>query len=148
MKDFSKIFKYLMWLLFAVSVGIIVWGAWVGYPTTAAEPDKGTVTVLLYWVYAMIGLGVLCAVVFGLAVAIANNPKSLINILVGILVAVAVCGIAYLVAPASPAIGMLEQPTHGILKLTDTILYIVAFFGVLAVLAIIFGEVWNSVRNK
>ena len=32
MKDLNKIFKWLMWLLFAVSVGILVWGNGEGIP--------------------------------------------------------------------------------------------------------------------
>ncbi len=148
MKDLNKIFKWLMWLLFAVSVGLIVWGVSVGYPSTPSQPDGGTVNALLYWCYAMIGLGAFCAVVFGLAVSIANNPKSLVKIGVGIVASAVVCGIAYVLAPANPAIGMLEQPTEGVLKFTDTILNIVYFAGGLAILAIIFGEIYSSVRNK
>ena len=137
-----------MWLLFAVSVGILVWGVVKGYPTSAAEGDNGTVNALIYWCYAMIGIAVFCAVVFGIAVSVANNPKSLVKILIGLVAAAAVCGIAYVLAPASPAIGMLEQPTVGTLKFTDTVLYIVAFAGILSVAAIIFGEIWGAVRNK
>ncbi len=148
MKDLNKIFKWLMWLLFAVSVGILVWGVVKGYPTSAAEGDNGTVNALIYWCYAMIGIAVFCAVVFGIAVSVANNPKSLVKILIGLVAAAAVCGIAYVLAPASPAIGMLEQPTVGTLKFTDTVLYIVAFAGILSIIAIVFGEIWGAVRNK
>ncbi len=148
MKDLNKIFKGLMWLLFAVSVGLIVWGIAKGYPTSPSQPDGGTVNALLWWCYAMIGLGAFCAVVFGLAVSIANNPKSLVKICIGLVAAAVVCGIAYALAPASPAIGMLEQPTTGILKFTDTILNVVYFAGALAVVAIIFGEVYSTIRNK
>lgn len=148
MKSLNKIFKWLMWLLFAVSVGILVWGMVKGYPTSAAEGDNGTVNALIYWCYAMIGIATFCAVVFGVAVSVANNPKSLIKIFIGLVAAAAVCGVAYVLAPASPAIGMLEQPTAGTLKFTDTVLYIVAFAGILSVAAIIFGEIWGAVRNK
>lgn len=137
-----------MWLLFAVSVLLIVWGITKGYPTTPAEDDGGTVNFLLYWCYIMIGIGAFCAVVFGIIVSIANDPKSLVKIGVGIVAAVVVCGLAYVLAPASPAIGLLEQPTEGILKFTDTIMYLMGFAGLVAVIAIIFGEAWNAVRNK
>ena len=96
----------------------------------------------------MIGIAAFCAVVFGVAVSVANNPKSLITILVGVVAAAVVCGLAYVLAPASPAIGMLEQPTVGTLKFTDTVLYIVAFAGILSVAAIIFGEIMGARRNK
>ena len=137
-----------MWLLFAVSVGILVWGMVKGYPTSAAQGDNGTVNALIYWCYAMIGIAVFCAVVFGVAVSVANNPKSLVKILIGLVAAVVICGLAYALAPASPAIGMLAQPSHAELKFTDTVLYIVAFAGILSVLAIIFGEIMGAIRNK
>lgn len=148
MKDLNKLFKWLMWLLFAISVGLIVWGLSVGYPASPSEPDGGTVNGLLYWCYAMIGLSVICAIVFGIAIAIVNNPKSLVKILVGIVAACAICGIAYAIAPATPAIGLLEQPSAGTLKFTDTILYIMTFAGVLSIVAIAVGEIVSSVRNK
>ena len=96
----------------------------------------------------MIGVAAFCAVVFGIAVSVANNPKSVIKLGIGIVVAAAFCGLAYALAPASPAIGMLAQPTHGELKFTDTVLNIVAFAGGLSVIAIVFGEIWGAVRNK
>lgn len=148
MKNLNKLFKWLMWLIFAVSVGILVFGVVKGYPTSAAEGDNGTVNALIYWCYAMIGTAAFCAVVFGIAVSVANNPKSVIKLGIGIVVAAAFCGLAYALAPASPAIGMLAQPTHGELKFTDTVLNIVAFAGGLSIIAIVFGEIWGAVRNK
>ena len=148
MKDLNKLFKWLMWLLFAVSVAILVWGMVKGFPTSAAQGDNGTVNALIYWCYIMIGLGAFCAVVFGVAVSVANDPKSIVKIGIGVVVAAAVCGIAYLVAPGSPAVGILEQPSAWDLKFTDTILCIVSFAGVLSVIAIIFGEIFGAIRNK
>lgn len=148
MKNINKIFKWLMWLLFAVSVGILVWGMVKGFPTSAAEGDNGTVNALVCWCYIIIGIAAAFAVIFGVGVAIANDPKSIVRIGIGVVVAAAICGIAYALAPASPAIGLLEQPGAGTLKFTDTVLYIVAFAGALAVLAIIFGEIVGAVRNK
>ena len=148
MKNINKIFKWLMWLLFAVSVGILVWGLVKGFPTSAGQGDNGTVNALVCWCYIIIGIAAAFAVVFGVGVAIANDPKSIVRIGIGVVVAAAICGIAYALAPASPAIGLLEQPGAGTLKFTDTVLYIVAFAGALAVLAIIFGEIMGAVRNK
>lgn len=148
MKNINKIFKWLMWLLFAVSVGILVWGMVKGFPTSAAQGDNGTVNTLVCWCYIIIGIAAAFAVVFGVGVAIANDPKSIVRIGIGVVVAAAICGIAYALAPASPAIGLFEQPGAGTLKFTDTVLYIVAFAGALAVLAIIFGEIMGAVRNK
>ena len=115
MKNINKIFKSLMWLLFAVSVGILVWGMVKGFPTSAAEGDNGTVNALVCWCYIIIGIAAAFAVIFGVGVAIANDPKSIIRIGIGVVVAAAICGIAYALAPASPAIGLLEQPGAGTL---------------------------------
>ena len=41
-----------------------------------------------------------------------------------------------------------EQPNASTLKLTDTILYLTYFAGILAVLAIIAGEIRLAITNK
>ena len=79
-----------MWLLFAVSIGILVWGMVKGFPTSAAEGDNGTVNALIYWCYAMIGTAAFCAVVFGVIVTIANDPKSIVKIGIGVVAAAAI----------------------------------------------------------
>lgn len=148
MKNLNKIFKWLMVVLIVVSVAILVWGFAVGYPSVASQPDGGTVDALLYWAYAMVGLALFCVVVFGIAVAAVNNPKSLVKMGIGLVVVAVICAIAYALAPASPAMGMQVQPEHGTLKLTDTILNLTYFAGGLAIIAIIFGEIWSSIRSK
>ena len=148
MKDLNKIFKWLMWLLFAVSIGILVWGMVKGFPTSAAEGDNGTVNALIYWCYAMIGTAAFCAVVFGVIVTIANDPKSIVIIGIGVVAAAAICGIAYAVAPGSPAVGIFQQPAAWELKFTDTVFGIVGFIGVLSVVTIVFGEIMGAIRNK
>ena len=81
-------------------------------------------------------------------IAAVNDPKSLLKLVVGIVVVAAVCGVAYLLAPASPAMGMLQQPSTGTLKLTDTILNLTYLAGGLAILSIIFAEIWSAIRSK
>lgn len=147
MKNLEKFFKWLMVVLIVVSVGILVWGFVAGYPSTPSQP-AATVEALLYWAYAMIGLALVSVVVFGLVIAAVNDPKSLLKLVVGIVVVAAVCGVAYLLAPASPAMGMLQQPSTGTLKLTDTILNLTYLAGGLAILSIIFAEIWSAIRSK
>lgn len=150
MKNLNKYFRWFMWALIIISVAVLVWG-WgiVGYPSSTAEPDGGSVSVLFYWTYIITAIAVFCVVVFGVAVAIANNPKSLVKLGVALVVVVAVCALAYVLAPGNPAVGMAgEQPDGSVLKLTDTILNLTYLFGAIAVVAWIFGEVWGAVRNK
>ena len=87
MKNLNKIFKWLRWALILIGVAILVWGFMKGYPGTPAA-DNGTVDPLLYWAYALVGIAIFCIVVFGVAIAAVNNPKSLVKLGIG-LVAVA-----------------------------------------------------------
>jgi hypothetical protein len=58
--------------------------------------------------------------------------------------------VAYLIAPGSPAMNLtsMDQPSAATLKLTDTILYLTYFAGILAVVAIIVGEIRLAITNK
>lgn len=147
MKNLNKIFTWLMVALILISVGLLVWGFAAGYPTAPGQPDA-TVEALIYWAYVMIGLALFCVIVIGLVVAAVNNPKSLVKLLIGLAVVVVICGIAYVLAPASPAVGLAEQPAVAELKQTDTVLNLTYFTGALAILAIIFGEIWGAIRTK
>ena len=115
MKNLNKLFKWLMWLLFAVSVGILVFGVVKGYPTSAAEGDNGTVNALIYWCYAMIGTAAFCAVVFGIAVSVANNPKSVIKLGIGIVVEQhSAVWLMHLHLPAQPSVCSRSRPTENL----------------------------------
>lgn len=147
MKNLDKLFKWLMVALILVSVALLVWGFAAGYPATVGQPDA-TVEYLIYWAYAMVGLTLFCVVVIGLVVAAVNNPKSLVKLGIGLVVVAVVCGIAYVLAPAKPAMGLLVQPEVSVLKQTDTFLNLTYFTGGVAIIAIIFGEIWGAIRTK
>ena len=87
-------------------------------------------------------------VIVGLVVGAINDPKSLVKLGLGLVAVAAVCFIAYLIAPGAPAMGMLEQPSAATLKLTDTILYLTYFAGIVAVLSIVVGEIRLAITNK
>ncbi len=141
MKNYSKIFKYLMWALIIISVVLLVWGFAVGFGDNA-------VNVLLYWAYAMVALAIAAVVVVGAVIGAKNNPKSLVKLGIGVVAIAVVCFIAYLLAAGKPAMGLLEQPDAKTLKLTDTILNLTYFTGALSIIAIIVGEIVMSVRDK
>ena len=144
MKNYSKIFKWMMLALIVISFVLLVIGFINGF-----ETDGGKWTdVLLVWAYIMIGLTLLATIGVGLWVGIKNNPKMLVKLGIGLVAVVVVCLLAYLLAAGKPAMGMQVQPDAATLKLTDTILNLTYFVGALAVIAIIVGEVRLAIVNK
>ena len=141
MKNYNKLFKWVMVLLILASVGILVWGFAAGW-------KEGNVDTLLGWTYIMVGLALAAVIIVGLVIGLINNPKSIVKLGIGLVVVALVCLAAYLIAPGAPAMGMLQQPDASTLKLTDTILYLTYFTGILAILAIVVGEIRLAVTNK
>ena len=141
MKSYNKIFKWAMVILIVVSVVLLVLGFTGGW-------KEGNVDTLLGWTYCMVGLALAAVVIVGLVVGAINDPKSLVKLGLGLVAVAAVCFIAYLIAPGAPAMRMLEQPSAATLKLTDTILYLTYFAGIVAVLSIVVGEIRLAITNK
>ena len=143
MKNYNKIFKWTMILLIVVSVALLV----VGF---AAGWKEGNVDTLLGWTYIMVGLAIAAVVIVGLVIGTINNPKSLVKIGIGLVAVAVVCFIAYLIAPGDPALNLttMDQPSDSTLKLTDTILYLTYFAGIVAVLSIVVGEIRLAITNK
>ena len=144
MEKLNKIFKWIMVGLIVFSAALCAWGFIVGFDYKNDLP----VDALLDWAYIMVGLAIAAVIIVGAVVSFKNNPKSLVKLGIGIAAIAVVCLIVYLVSPGSPAVGILEQPSAGILKLTDTILNLTYVAGALAILAIIVGEISIAVRNK
>ena len=130
-----------MVLLIVVSVVLLVLGFAAGW-------KEGNVDTLLGWTYCMVGLALAAVIIVGLIVGAANDPKSLVKLGIGLVCVAVVCFLAYLIAPGAPAMGMLQQPSAATLKLTDTILYLTYFAGIVAVLAIVVGEIRLAITNK
>lgn len=132
-----------MVLLIVVSVVLLVMGFAAGW-------KEGNVDTLLGWTYCMVGLALAAVIIVSLIVGAANDPKSLVKLGLGLVVVAVVCFVAYLIAPGSPAVNLtsMDQPSAATLKLTDTILYLTYFAGILAVVAIIVGEIRLAITNK
>ncbi|MBQ6014708.1 MAG: hypothetical protein IJL22_00180 [Bacteroidales bacterium] len=143
MKNLNKIFKWAMVLLLVVSVVLLVVGFVGGW-------KEGNVDVLLGWTYIMVGLAIAAVVIVGLIIGAINNPKSLVKLGLGLVAVAIVCFIAYLIAPGDPALNLttMDQPSAPMLKLTDTILYLTYFAGIVAVLSIVVGEIRLAITNK
>jgi len=141
MKNYNKIFKLAMWILIAISVVLLV----IGFAGGWAE---GNVDTLLTWTYIMVALAVAVVIIVGLLIGFKNDAKKLLKMLLILAALAVVCFIVYLIAPGTQPVGMLQQQSAGTLKLTDTMLYLSYFAGILAVLAIIFGEIRIALNNK
>ena len=144
MKNYAKIFKWMMLALIVISFALLV----IGFTSGFEANDGAWTDVLLYWAYIMIVLTLLATIGVGLWIGIKNDPKMLVKVGIGAAAVVVVCLVAYLLAAGKPAMGLLEQPDAATLKLTDTILNLTYFVGALAVIAIIVGEVRLTMVNK
>ena len=130
-----------MVILIIVSVVLLVLGFTAGW-------KESNVDTLLTWTYIMVGLAIAAVVIVGLVIGAINDPKSLVKLGIGLVVVAVVCFLAYLIAPGAPAMGMLQQPSAATLKLTDTILYLTYFVGIVAILSIVVGEIRLAITNK
>ena len=149
MKNFNKIFKWIMLAIIVVALGLLVWGFVKGFPAGPGAPDNGTVDPLLNWGYVVIGIALFCVIVVGTIVSAINNPKSLVKLGIVLVAIAAVCFVVYLLSPGNEALNLTIEklPSATTLKLTDTVLNLTYLSGALAILAIVFGEIWGAVRK-
>lgn len=141
---YSKIIKYIEWALLLISVAIILWGVFAGLESNGGTP----IDVMLYWAYALVAIAVLAIVGIGLYISAQKGAKSLLKIGLVVIVAAALVGISFLLAPASPAIGITgAEPTHSALKLTDAVLNLTYIVGSVSIIAIVYSAIANSIRK-
>ena len=145
-QKYAKIIKIVLWVLMILSIGVLVWGSLTGF-----EANDGAATnVLLGWAYIVLGIALVSVICVGLYVTATTNPKGLIKIGIALVAAAVLFGLCYLVASGAPAVGYsgAKLPSASELKMTDTILNLAYLVGGAAILSIIFGEVWMTIRNK
>ena len=127
-----------------IGVGIVFWGFlgdWVANNALASE-------TILNFAYIMIVLAVL-SIIVRVVIGGMHDPKSLMRLGISLLIIAAICFVVYLIAPGTPAQGLItEQPSDGVLKLTDTVLYLAYILSALAVVAIIVGELRIAIKNR
>ena len=142
--NYDKIIKWVLVALFAVGVIMSFYGFIVGFESNGNAP----VDSMLYCTYAYVLITIL-AVLFGVVVIGGmNNPKSLVKLALGIVAIAAIIGVAYLLAPGTPAVGYLGAPvSDGTLKMTDTILNLTYFLFGGAILALIAGWIIGATRK-
>ena len=131
--------KHIIWvryILMALCVVVVLMG-WI---------LRENVDLLLNWLYVMLGLGVGAIVIMSIF-SLAQNPKSAVQSLLGLVVLLVVIGIAWALSSGDPVITPTAEYTNQFsLKLADTGLY--AMYGLLAaaILAIVLGEIRNAFK--
>lgn len=141
---YAKVIKWLSWALLLASVVIGFLGFIIGFEANGDAP----VDTLLYWAYAMVGMTLAAVLIGVLIINGMNDPKSLVKLIIVLVATAAVIGIAYLLAPGTPAVGLLvDQPTEGTLKFTDTILNLTYFVCGAAVLSVLVGAIVAATRK-
>lgn len=142
MKNYGKIFSVLMWVLVLISVVIVVLGF-------SNEWTSGNVDMIMNYTYLMVGLALFAVIVVGILVSAMNDPKSLLRLL-GVVAGIAVVvGGVYAISSGAPAIGItIDQPSATTLKLTDTVLNLTYIAAGLAIVSIVFGEIYGAIRNR
>ena len=141
---YEKIIKWVLVALFIVGIVFSFYGFIVGFESNANAP----VDNILYCAYAFAAIAIL-AVLFGvLVIGGINNPKSLLKLVVGLVVIAAIIGVAYVLAPGTPAVGYLGEPVSDMtLKLTDTMLNLTYLLCGGAILSLIVGAFVSATRK-
>ena len=133
-----KYLKYIQYLLFAVSIVLIV----VFYLTQTASMDDKILDANLIWAYVLVAIAAILAVIFPLAKAF-KTKKGILRLLVVVAGVVVLVGGAYLLAPGTPIDLTFEVPDRTF-KLTDTALFVTyALIG-----ASIIALLWSAIRNS
>ena len=141
---YEKLIKWLLVALFIVGIVFSVYGFIVGFDTNGNAP----VDNILYCTYAFAAIAMLAVVIGVVVIGGINNPKSLLKMLAGLVVIVAIAAVAYVLAPGTPAVGYLGEPvSDGTLKLTDTILNLTYFLFGGAIVALVVGWVVGATRQ-
>ena len=141
---YEKIIKWVLVALFIIGVAMSLYGFIVGFDTNGNAP----VDTILYCAYAFAAIALL-AVLFGvIVIGGINNPKSLLWLLIGLVAVAAVAGVAYVLAPGTPAVGYLGEPVSDqTLKLTDTVLNLTYLTFGASILALVVGWIVGATRK-
>lgn len=140
--NYAKIVKFISWGLILIGVVIFVL-AFVG-----GFSDSG-VNNILYLTYAMVGLGLLSILGVGIYASATTDPKSLLRVGLVFVGAAALVAIVFALAPGNAPVGYHgEEPSHFDLVLTDAMLTLTYISVGAAILAILFGIVFKSIRDK
>ncbi len=130
----TKISSYIFRVLMAVTAVVLVMFYCVGYDNMSAVTGGAYVTdpqytdLLLYWMYVLMVVGIVCVAVFGCTQFIANlktDPKGALKSLSAVAAMVVLFVAAYAISSDAPIlINNTVFEDKGILILTDVCIYV------------------------
>ncbi|MBP6365287.1 hypothetical protein SDC9_18220 [bioreactor metagenome] len=135
----SKFTKYLLYILFAVSLVFII-GFFVN--------QDAMLDSFLYYTYALVAIALVAAFILPM-IKLFSNPKGLKKMLLFLLIAVVLIGVSYALASSEPLVVKINiEASENALKLTDAGLILTYILSAFAFLAILLGGVVKMVRNR
>ena len=135
----SKFTKYLLYILFAVSLVFII-GFFVN--------QDAMLDSFLYYTYALVAIALVAAFILPM-IKLFSNPKGLKKMLLLLLIAVVLIGVSYALASSEPLVVKTNiEASENALKLTDAGLILTYILSAFAFLAILLGGVVKMVRNR
>ena len=135
----SKFTKYLLYILFAVSLVFII-GFFVN--------QDAMLDSYLYYTYALVAIALVAAFILPM-IKLFSNPKGLKKMLLFLLIAVVLIGVSYALASSEPLVVKINiEASENALKLTDAGLILTYILSAFAFLAILLGGVVKMVRNR
>lgn len=135
----SKFTKYLLYILFAVSLVFII-GFFVNQDVMLDS--------FLYYTYALVAIALVAAFILPM-IKLFSNPKGLKKMLMFLLIAVVLIGVSYALASSEPLVVKTNiEASENALKLTDAGLILTYILSAFAFLAILLGGVVKMVRNR
>lgn len=157
---YSKISSYIFIVLMVVTAVVLVMFYGVGYDNQSAVTGGAFVTdpqytdLLMYWMYALMAVGIVCVAIFGLIQFAANmvsNPMGSIKSILSMVLMVALIGVSYaLASDESILINGTAFDDTAILKLTDVCIYVqyvlLAVSLIVAVLSPVVKLIFNKVK--
>ena len=135
----SKFTKYLLYILFAVSLVFII-GFFVN--------QDAMLDSFLYYTYALVAIALVAAFILPM-IKLFSNPKGLKKMLLFLLIAVVLIGVSYALASSEPLVVKINiEASENALTLTDAGLILTYILSAFAFLAILLGGVVKMVRNR
>ncbi len=139
----NKIFKWIGWILGILGVVLAIWSV-----SSGDNPESGSVDTILRYTYFLFIAAVVLWIGLAIILAGKNNAKGLLKAALFIVAAAVLVGVVYFLSQGSPALNVKNQPDVQTLKMTDTILSLVAILGIGAVAAILFGVIRSAITKK
>ena len=140
----KKIAKIFVFLLFAITIAVGIYF----FPQAKKDMDLGIMGVFLTWAYIMFGITVLLVFILPL---FSTKPQAFKRMALSVGFLVAVLGIGYLFGSGAQTAGTLAMtpvPSSTTLRFIDVYVIGTYIMLILAILALIFSSVLNSIRNR